>query len=199
MKTFAYKKGMTQIYKDGSHVAVTVIGLPKSVICSFKTLEKDGYSACVVGLVDEKKKISKPVEGQSKNSLKSRKLVECRIDENHELKIKDDVFEKMDLAEGDKVNVLAKSKGKGFQGTVKRHGFNTGPKTHGSHNYRAPGSIGGGYPQRVVKGQKMPGQMGAQTRTIKNLTIERIDRENREIWVGGSVPGANKQIFIIEK
>lgn len=199
MKTFAYKKGMTQIYKDGNHVAVTVVSLPKSVICSFKTKEKDGYDACVIGLVDTKKKISKPLEGQSKGALKSRKLIESRIEEGHELKVKDDAFEAMKLVEGDKVTVMAKSKGKGFQGTVKRHDFNTGPKTHGSHNYRAPGSIGGGYPQRVVKGQKMPGQMGSVCNTIKNLIVERIDTEKNELWLGGSIPGANKQVLIIEK
>lgn len=199
MKTFAIKRGMTQVYKNGVHVAVTVLSLPKSVICSFKTKEKDGYDACVIGLVDEKKHISKPLAGQSKNAMKSRRVIESRIDENHELAVKGDAMESMKLEVGDKLTVFAKSKGKGFQGTVKRHDFNTGPKTHGSHNYRAPGSIGGGYPQRVVKGQKMPGQMGSEQRTVKNLIIEKIDNEKNEIWLGGSIPGANKQVIILEK
>jgi len=95
------------------------------------------------------------------------------------------------------VTVTGTSKGKGFAGTVKRHNFNTGPKTHGSHNYRAPGSIGAGYPQHVMKGKKMAGQMGAEQVTVKNLKIVKIDAANNIIAVRGAVPGPRKSVVVV--
>jgi large subunit ribosomal protein L3 len=101
--------------------------------------------------------------------------------------------------EGDKITVYGVSKGKGFAGTVKRHHFNTGPKTHGSNNYRQPGSIGPTYPQRTILGRRMAGHMGSENIKLKNVEIIRVEKQENRVWVNGSIPGANKTEVMIEK
>ncbi|PIT97611.1 50S ribosomal protein L3 [Candidatus Berkelbacteria bacterium CG10_big_fil_rev_8_21_14_0_10_41_12] len=198
MKKFAVKKGMTHIYKDGKHVAVTVLELPKTIVCRVDS--NNDKCHVVVGLAGNKKKIPRSILGQSKGLDACSMLTEFSQTQQCDLKKGEEVsLEKMGLQEGEVVSVISRTKGKGFQGTVKRHNFSTGPKTHGSRNWRAPGSIGGGYPQRVIKGQKMPGHMGDEQRTVDNLIVERVDIENNQIWLSGAVPGANKSVLIIKK
>jgi len=189
---------MTHIYKDGKHVAVTVLELPKTIVCRVDS--NNDKCHVVVGLAGNKKKIPRSILGQSKGLDACSMLTEFSQTQQCDLKKGEEVsLEKMGLQEGEVVSVISRTKGKGFQGTVKRHNFSTGPKTHGSRNWRAPGSIGGGYPQRVIKGQKMPGHMGDEQRTVDNLIVERVDIENNQIWLSGAVPGANKSVLIIKK
>ena len=182
MKALLAKKvGMTQIFDaNGVRSGVTVLEVGPCVVTALKSVETDGYSAVQIGY-GEAKKLSKTQAGQLKKSgAKSTVLREVRNDEIIEviegedqptqLKIGDKLTAEM-FEVGEKIVVSAISKGKGFAGTIKRHNFNTGPKTHGSHNYRAPGSIGSGYPQHVFKGMKMAGQMGHEKVTIKNQKI----------------------------
>lgn len=204
----AKKVGMTQIFDaNGVRSGVTVLEVGPCVVTALKTVETDGYNAVQIGY-GEAKKLSKTQAGQVKKSgAKSKVLKEVRTDavveltEGEEqapaLKVGDtpsaDLFEV-----GEKIVVSAVSKGKGFAGTIKRHNFHRGPKTHGSHNYRAPGSIGAGYPQHVFKGIKMAGHMGHEKVTIKNQKIAMVDVENNLIAVVGSVPGPRRGIVMIK-
>lgn len=194
----AKKIGMTQIFDtDGTMNQVTVLQAGPCVITQRKTAEKDGYEAIQIGF-DEAKKIAKPQAGHLKKSgAKSRYLAEIRLAETTDLKvgsaIETDIFEA-----GDKVEVTGVSKGKGFAGTIKRHNFHRGPKSHGSHNYRAPGSIGAGYPQHVFKGQKMAGQMGHARVTVKNLKVISVDPASHLITLRGAVPGPKKGLVMIK-
>ncbi|MCX6806289.1 MAG: 50S ribosomal protein L3 [Patescibacteria group bacterium] len=209
MKALLAKKvGMTQIFDaNGVRSGVTVLEVGPCVVTALKSVETDGYSAVQIGY-GEAKKLSKTQAGQLKKSgAKSTVLREVRNDEIIEviegedqptqLKIGDKLTAEM-FEVGEKIVVSAISKGKGFAGTIKRHNFNTGPKTHGSHNYRAPGSIGAGYPQHVFKGMKMAGQMGHEKVTIKNQKIAMVDVENNLIAVVGSVPGPRRGIVMIK-
>jgi len=196
MKAFARKIGTTHYYNDSNkHVVVTLLKLEKSVVGRVKTEEKDGYSASVVVLDSEKAKVRKSVKNQFKE-LTPKYVVE---EKNPTEAIEGTEFSVKDLKENDLIIVQGQTKGKGFQGTVKRHGFNTGPKTHGSHNYRQPGSIGVTDPSRVVLGKKMSGHMGAVNRTMKKVRVERVDEENNVIWVKGHILGPNKAIITISK
>ena len=204
----ARKVGMTQIFDaNGVRSGVTVLEVGPCVVTALKTVETDGYNAVQIGY-GEAKKLSKTQAGQVKKSgAKGNVLREVRTDavvelsEGEEqgaaLKVGDTLS--ADLFEvGEKIVVSAVSKGKGFAGTIKRHNFHRGPKTHGSHNYRAPGSIGAGYPQHVFKGIKMAGQMGHEKVTIKNQKIAMVDVENNLIAVVGSVPGPRRGIVMIK-
>ncbi len=204
----AKKVGMTQIFDaNGVRSGVTVLEVGPCVVTALKTVETDGYNAVQIGY-GEAKKLSKTQAGQVKKSgAKGNVLREIRTDavvelsEGEEqaaaLKVGDTLS--ADLFEvGEKIVVSAVSKGKGFAGTIKRHNFHRGPKTHGSHNYRAPGSIGAGYPQHVFKGIKMAGQMGHEKVTIKNQKIAMVDVENNLIAVVGSVPGPRRGIVMIK-
>jgi len=204
----AKKVGMTQIFDaNGVRSGVTVLEVGPCVVTALKTTETDGYNAVQIGYGDAKK-LSKTQAGQVKKSgAKSNVLREVRTDavvevtEGEEqataLKVGDTLS--ADLFEvGEKIVVSAVSKAKGFAGTIKRHNFHRGPKTHGSHNYRAPGSIGAGYPQHVFKGIKMAGQMGHEKVTIKNQKIAMVDVENNLIAVVGSVPGPRRGIVMIK-
>jgi len=166
------------------------------VVTQVKTVENDGYEAIQVGF-GEAKKLAKPQEGHLKSAkAKAKTLREFPLfDEEKKVgdKITVDIFNV-----GDTVAVSGVSKGKGFAGTIKRHNFHRGPKTHGSHNYRAPGSIGAGYPEHVFKGQKLPGQMGAESVTVKNLKVVSLDPEKNLIVLRGAVPGPNRGIVIIK-
>lgn len=190
------KKGMTQIFDDeGNMIPVTVIEAGPCVVTEKRTEEKDGYKAIQLGFEDIKeRKLNKPELGQFKKHGLSpkRHLVEFRnFDE--ELSIGDevtvDIFE-----EGEMIKVQGISKGKGFSGNIQRWNHTTGPKTHGSHFHRAPGSIGAVDASRVFKGQKMPGRMGHDKTTIHNLEVVKVDTEKKVVLVKGSVPGPKKSI-----
>ncbi len=204
----AKKVGMTQIFDaNGVRSGVTVLEVGPCVVTALKTVETDGYNAVQIGY-GEAKKLSKTQAGQVKKSgAKGNVLREVRTDAVVELSEGEEQAEALkvgdtlsaDLFEvGEKIVVSAVSKGKGFAGTIKRHNFHRGPKTHGSHNYRAPGSIGAGYPQHVFKGIKMAGQMGHEKVTIKNQKIAMVDVENNLIAVVGSVPGPRRGIVMIK-
>jgi len=195
------KIGMTQLFDaDGNVVAVTVIEAGPCPVTQVRTLETDGYEAVQLGFAECKDKhITKPELGHLKKAgLKHglRHLVE--FSDMSELKIGDtvtvDAFE-----DGQPVSVVGVSKGKGFQGTIKRHNFARGPVTHGSHNVRAPGSIGASaYPSRVFKGVRMSGHMGCERVTQLGLRIVRRDPENNLLLVKGSVPGAKNSVVIVK-
>jgi large subunit ribosomal protein L3 len=186
------KLGMTQIFgSDGNVERVTLIEAGPCVVTQIKTLELDGYRAVQLGFGTAKHQ-PKPQQGHLKPSgANSRTMREIRVDEIGDLKtgtsIDASVFEV-----GDKVQVTGTSKGKGFAGTIKRHNFHRGPKTHGSHNYRQPGSIGSMYPEHVFKGMRMAGQMGAERVTVKNLKVVAVDAERNIIAISGAVPGPRK-------
>jgi large subunit ribosomal protein L3 len=191
------KVGMTQIFEeDGERVAVTVIEAGPCPVTAIRETERDGYSAVQLAFgVTRERRLSKPELGHLKKAGASpmRRLAEFRRerdDDAPELKIGDtvrvaDLFEK-----GQRVKVSARSKGKGFQGTIRRHNFHRGPVSHGSHNVRAPGSIGASAtPARVIKGVKMPGQMGNRRVTQRGLEVLDVDVERNLLIVRGAVPG----------
>ncbi len=201
MKKFilAKKLKMTRIFdENGKIIPVTVLEAEPCFVVQIKTKEKDGYNAIQIGCGKRKlKNISKPVIGHIKKALGEdikegfAYLKEFRIPEGEEINLK--VGDRVDVnvfEKGDKVKVTARSKGKGFQGVVKRWHFAGGPKSHGQKDrLRAPGSIGATTPARVIKGKKMPGHAGYKQMTIKGLKIEKIDAENNLIAVKGAIPG----------
>lgn len=205
MKALIGKKiGMTHIFDEkGTVVPVTVLEAGPCTVVQVKTPKVDGYSAVQLGFGLDKN-INKPLAGHVKASgavpkvLHEFDLVEVPAEGEEATSIKvGDVLDVNTFEVGQKLAATGTSKGKGFAGTVKRHNFTTGPKTHGSHNYRAPGSIGSGYPQHVMKGKKMAGQMGNEQVTVKNLVIISIDKENNTIAVRGAVPGPRKGIVVL--
>jgi large subunit ribosomal protein L3 len=200
------KMGMSSVYnKDGNIVPVTVIQAGPCQVVTIKTADKDGYQALQLGFGSRKEKnISKPVLGQYKknNLTPSYILKEFRFPEISNYKIGDEI--KVDFfKEGEKIKVRSKSKGKGFQGVMRRHGFGgVGGTTHGqSDRLRAPGSIGASsYPSRVFKGQRMAGRMGYDNVTISNLSVVKILPEQNLILVKGAVPGSiNTIVELIKK
>ncbi len=195
------KKEMTQIFdKDGNATACTIVDVSEAVIVGKRTEEKDGYNALVLGY--GKKKNPSDIEKKNFKDLKfvPMYIKEVRMDELEDCKVGDEV-KLDDFKVGDKVNVSAKTKGKGFQGVMKRWGFKGGPRTHGqSDRERAPGSIGGGTdPGRVYKGKKMPGRMGGKKKTIMNLEIVRKDEKDKLICIKGGIPGARGTFVTILK
>lgn len=196
------KIGMTQIFDDkGKVIPVTVIEAGPCVIAQVKTVETDGYNAIQLGFGDIKiSKVNKPVKGHyEKASITPKKhLREFRLDSLEGLKVGDEL--KADIfATGDKVDIQGISKGKGFQGVIKRHGQSRGPMGHGSMYHRRPGSMGStSTPGRVFKGKKLPGHMGVETITIQNLDIVRVDTDKNVILVKGSVPGVKGAILKIK-
>jgi large subunit ribosomal protein L3 len=204
------KIGMTQIFAaDGSVTPVTVIKAGPCVVVQKKSSAgPDGYDAVQLGLVDDKppklKNVSKPMRGHFEKTgggtPPTRILREFRLFNGDEgTNVGDKVL--VDLfADGEIVDVIGQSKGRGFAGTVKRHHFNRGPESHGSMNVRAPGSIGASaYPSRVIKGNRSSGHMGDARITIKNLTVASVDAENNLLMVRGAVPGANGSVVIVKK
>ncbi|MDD3480795.1 MAG: 50S ribosomal protein L3 [Patescibacteria group bacterium] len=193
----AEKKEMTHIFDEkGHYTPVTILLATPNTVTQVKSKDKDGYAAIQVGY-GEKRKHKKPVAGHlSKAKASSKKLLEVALGDEQEYKLGDKIS--LDIfAEGETVTVQGVSKGKGFAGTIKRHNFHRGPMTHGSRNHRAPGSIGAGYPQHVMKGQKLPGRMGAEKVTVKNLKIARIIPEENLLLVKGAVPGPKKGIVLV--
>jgi large subunit ribosomal protein L3 len=204
------KVGMTQIFAaDGMVTPVTVIKAGPCVVVQKKTAAgADGYDAVQVGLVDEKpvklKNVTKPMRGHFEKTgggiPPTRILKEFRLEESAgEMNVGDKILVDQ-FADGDVVEVVGKSKGRGFAGTVKRHHFNRGPESHGSMNVRAPGSIGASaYPSRVVKGMRSSGHMGDARITVKGLTVAKVDAENNLLMIRGAVPGANGSVVVVKK
>ena len=197
------KVGMTQVYaEDGRAIPVTVIQAGPCVVVQLKSKEKDGYVSVQLGLVEDRKvkRVSKAMKGHFDKA----KLPPCRVlreftSDGDEMKIGDKVSVEL-FAPGDVVDVVGVSKGKGFQGVVKRHHFRGGAATHGSMFHRAPGGIGASaFPSRVLKGLRAAGHMGAERVTAKNLTVVRVDAGKNVLVVKGSVPGAGGGYVVIRK
>lgn len=200
---YGKKMGMTQIFiEDGKVVPATVIEVYNMTVVDKKTQEKDGYNAIVVsfGKIKESK-INKPLKGlYLKVGLEVKKyLREIRLENIDDYEIGKEIT-LADFENIERVDVQGTSKGKGFQGPIKRHGLKTGPKTHGSNYHRRPGSMGAGTsPGRVFKGKKLAGHMGAVVRTTLNLDVIKLDIDKSAILIKGSVPGAIKSIVKIKK
>ena len=196
------KIGMTQIFDEkGLVVPVTAIEAGPCVVAQIKNVDTDGYNAIQLGFGDVKDKhLNKPKKGHfTKANVTAKKhLREFRVD-TVEVKVGDEL--KADIFEvGDKIDVQGTTKGKGFQGVIKRHGQHRGPMGHGSMYHRRPGSMGStSTPGRVFKGKKLPGHMGVQTVTIQNLDVVKVDLDKNVILVKGSVPGAKGAILKIKK
>ncbi|MFY9611230.1 MAG: 50S ribosomal protein L3 [Blastocatellia bacterium] len=199
------KLGMTQLFdEDGTVTPVTVIKAGPCIVVQKKTVNTDGYNAVQLGLVEEKppRRVNKPTEGHFKRAgvPPTRVLREVRVEPSDEAasvgdKILVDMFNENDL-----VDVIGKSKGRGFAGFVKRHGFHGGRATHGSMFHRAPGGIGASaYPSRVFKGTKMAGHMGDERKTIKNLRVVAVDAENNLLMIRGALPGPTGAYVLIKK
>ena len=199
----ATKVGMTQIFNDeGVLTPVTVLQAGLCVVTQVKTVENDGYKAVQVGFVDKREKlVSKPVKGHfDKAGVSYKRFVrEFRFENAEEYSVKDEI--KADIfAAGDKIDATAISKGKGFQGAIKRHGQSRGPMAHGSKFHRHQGSNGAcSDPSKVFKGKGMPGHMGSKRITIQNLEVVRIDAENNLILVKGAVPGPKKALVTLKE
>ena len=186
------KLGMTQIFtEEGIVVPVTVVEAGPNVVTQVKTVEKDGYNAIQVGFEDAKEKsLNKPQKGHlaAANVLKKH-LKEFRVDAVEEFTVGQEI--KADLfAAGEKIDVTGTSKGKGFQGPIKRHGQSRGPESHGSRYHRRPGSMGAcSFPGRVFKNKKLAGHMGSVKVTVQNLEVVRVDADKNLILVKGAIPG----------
>ena len=190
------KLGMTEIFtEDGTTVPVTLVQAGPCTVVGKKTQEQDGYDAVAIGFETAKH----PAKAQTKQykateeAPKHVKEIRGSYDLSTGDKLDVTIFE-----DGDDVTVTGTSKGKGFSGTIKRHNFSRGPMTHGSHNYRRPGSIGGMYPQKVFKGKKMAGRMGSDTVTTKGLSIAAIQQDQNIIAIKGAVPGARNSLVTVK-
>ena len=196
------KVGMTQIFdENGTVIPVTVIEAGPCVVAQVKTLENDGYEAVQLGFGEVKEKhLNKPEKGHfAKANVTAKKhLREFRLDSIEGIKVGDEL--KADVfAAGEKIDVQGTSKGKGFQGVIKRHGQHRGPMGHGSMYHRRPGSMGAtSTPGRVFKGKKLPGHMGKVTVTIQNLEVVRVDMDKNVILLKGSVPGPKGAILKVK-
>ena len=199
----ATKVGMTQIFnEDGVLTPVTVLQAGPCVVTQIKTVENDGYSAVQVGFADKRENlVNKPMKGQfDKAGVSCKRFVrEFKFENAEEFtvaqEIKADIF-----AAGDKIDATAISKGKGFQGAIKRFGQHRGPMAHGSKFHRHQGSNGAcSDPSKVFKGKGMPGHMGSKRVTIQNLEVVRVDAENNLILVKGAVPGSKKSLVTIKE
>ena len=199
----ATKVGMTQIFnEDGVLVPVTVLQAGPCVVTQVKTEENDGYKAVQVGFADKREKlVSKPVKGHfDKAGVSYKRFIrEFRFENAEEYSVKDEI--KADIfAEGDMIDATAISKGKGFQGAIKRYGQHRGPMAHGSKFHRHQGSNGSATtPGRVFKGKGMPGHMGSKKITVQNLEVVKVDTDNNLILVKGAVPGPKKSLVTIKE
>ena len=194
------KAGMTQVFtKEGKLIPVTVVEVEPNVVMQVKTVEKDGYNAIQLGVFDKKEKnSSKPSIGHAKkaNTTPKRVLTEIRdVEGTYNLgdTVSANIFEV-----GEVVDVTGTSKGKGFEGTIKRHNQSRGPMTHGSRYHRGPGSLGTMLPKRVLKGKNLPGHMGHETITIQNLEIIEANATEKYILVSGKIPGAKNSLVLIK-
>ena len=195
----AKKVGMTQVFSpEGELIPVTVLQAGPCYVVQVKNPETDGYSAIQIAFGSVKEKnVTKPMKGHYEKAgiTPLRKIKEFRLEDISSYKSGDEI--KADIfSEGEKIDVKGVSKGKGFQGVIKRHGQHRGPMAHGSKYHRAVGSMGASSdPSRVFKGKKLPGHMGSVACTVQNLTIVRVDAENNMILVKGAVPGSNGSVI----
>jgi large subunit ribosomal protein L3 len=194
------KLGMTQVFEeDGTVVPVTVVKVEPNVVVQVKTLDKDGYEAVQIG-TGSKKKVTKPLKGHLKELGNLRFIKEHRSPNVNDQEVK--AGDKLDVSmfvPGDVVKVTGLSKGKGFQGVVKRHGFSGMPASHGAHSVlRHAGSIGQRFPQHTLKGMRMAGRMGGVKRTTRGLKVVRVDVENGLLALRGAVPGNNGGLLVIQ-
>jgi large subunit ribosomal protein L3 len=200
------KLKMSQIWKGEKAIPVTLVQAGPVTITQVRTKDKDGYEAMQAGFDATRKRLNKPLAGhleKIKNQISNIKNVNFRYLKEFRTSDKDykvgDVLDVSQFQEGDKVKVSGLNKGRGFQGVVKRHGFHGGPKTHGQKDrFRAPGSIGATAPQRVMPNKKMAGRMGQELKTIKNLEIAGIDKENNILMLKGGVPGMKGTLLEIQ-
>ncbi|WP_088070808.1 50S ribosomal protein L3 [Gottfriedia luciferensis] len=194
------KIGMTQVFaENGELIPVTVIEATPNVVLQKKTTETDGYEAIQIGFADKREKLAnKPEKGHSAkaNTAPKRFVRELRNADVSAYEVGQEV--KVDIfANGDIVDVTGTSKGKGFQGSIKRHGQSRGPMSHGSRYHRRPGSMGPVAPNRVFKNKALPGQMGGEKVTVQNLQIVKVDVERNLLLVKGNVPGSKKSYVTI--
>jgi large subunit ribosomal protein L3 len=198
------KLGMTQVFAaDGTVQPATVLKAGPCVVSQVKTVDNDGYEAVQLGLVDARPtKENKPTAGHFKKAgvPPTRIRREVRVKAGGEAPKTGDTVNASIFANGERVDVIGTSRGKGFQGVVKRHHFAGGRATHGSMFHRAPGSIGASsYPSRVVKGMRMAGHMGDRQVTVRNMRVLRVDAENNLLLVEGAVPGGPNSVVVIRK
>ncbi|KOR81359.1 50S ribosomal protein L3 [Bacillus sp. FJAT-21352] len=195
------KIGMTQVFaENGELIPVTVIEAANNVVLQKKTVETDGYEAVQVGFENKREKLSnKPEKGhvEKANTTPKRFIREFRGTDLTEYEIGQEVNVSI-FAEGDLVDVSGISKGKGFQGSIKRHGQSRGPMSHGSRYHRRPGSMGPVAPNRVFKGKLLPGRMGGDQITVQNLAIVKVDVERNLLLIKGNVPGARKALIKVK-
>jgi large subunit ribosomal protein L3 len=194
------KIGMTQVFaENGELIPVTVIEAAPNVVLQKKTAETDGYNAIQLGVADKREKLAnKPEKGHAAkaNTAPKRFIRELRDANVEEYEVGQEVKVEI-FAEGDTVDVTGISKGKGFQGAIKRHGQSRGPMSHGSRYHRRPGSMGPVAPNRVFKGKALAGRMGGEQVTVQNLEIVKVDAERNLLLVKGNVPGAKKSFVMI--
>jgi len=195
------KIGMTQVFaENGDLIPVTVIEATPNVVLQKKTVETDGYEAIQVGFEDKRVKLSnKPEQGHvaKANTAPKRFIREFRNVNVGEYEVGQEVKVEI-FAEGDVIDVTGVTKGKGFQGVIKRHGQSRGPMAHGSRYHRRPGSMGPVAPNRVFKQKKLPGQMGGNVVTIQNLEIVKVDTDRNLLLVKGNVPGSKKALVTVK-
>jgi large subunit ribosomal protein L3 len=193
------KAGMTQIFaEDGTLVPVSVLVVEPNTVTALRTVARDGYAAVQLG-AGTARRLSKPRLGQLKNLPRVADVREFRVDDIDEYHVGQSLDVSL-FAEGETVDVIGTSKGKGFAGTVKRHHFRRGPETHGSDSHRQPGSIGAGTtPGRVYRGTRMAGHMGDERVTVKKLTVVRADPERNLLLIKGSVPGTANSLVMVRK
>ncbi|MDQ0247650.1 large subunit ribosomal protein L3 [Bacillus fengqiuensis] len=193
------KIGMTQVFaENGELIPVTVIEAAPNVVLQKKTVDTDGYEAIQIGFEDLREKLSnKPAKGHASkaNATPKRFVRELRGASEYEVgqEVKVDIF-----AEGDIIDVTGISKGKGFQGAIKRHGQSRGPMSHGSRYHRRPGSMGPVAPNRVFKGKALAGRMGGERVTVQNLVVVKVDTDRNLLLVKGNVPGARKALVTVK-
>jgi large subunit ribosomal protein L3 len=195
------KVGMTSVFQeDGTMIPVSVVAVEPNTVTRVRTGERDGYTAVQLG-IEPSRRLSKPEAGQLAGDLpKVATIREFRVDDVDGYELGQTVSVADMFAPGELIDVTGVSKGKGFAGTVKRHHFSRGPKTHGSDNYRKPGSIGPGTtPGRVYKGLRMAGHLGADRTTIKKLRVVRTDPERNLLLVKGALPGGRGALLLIKK
>src|ERR671928_2014040 len=204
------KVGMTQLFAaDGTVTPVTVIKAGPCVVVQKKSAGgKDGYDAVQIGLVEDRpiklKNVTKPMRGHFEKTgggiPPTRVLKEFRLEDSADPTNVGDKVLVDQFADGDSIEVVGRSKGRGFAGTVKRHNFNRGPESHGSMNVRKPGSIGASaFPSRVIKGNRSSGHTGDRRVTVKGLTVARVDVDNNLLMIRGAVPGANGSLVVVRK
>jgi len=195
------KIGMTQIFgENGVVIPVTVVEAGPCPVVQKKDMEKDGYESVQIAFLDRKEKhTTKPLQGHYKkaNVGFKRFLKEFKLENYADLNVGDEI--KVDIfADGDIIDVTGTSKGKGFAGTVKRHGTHRGPMSHGSHYHRGPGSMGGcSTPSRVFKGKRLPGHMGVKTTTTQNLELVKVDADRNLLLIKGAVPGPKGGLVVV--